>query len=332
MSTNASKTDFSASRARTQGVLVAILMALIAFSFLWYFVSPASSITMVEADTAEVEQIIDQDPFYVLLIGSDSRKGTALYTGNPREEGQTSAAADVLTLVRVDPRERILTFLTVPRDTLSLASTKKISAWLNNGDPARTIFEVEKLTGVDIPYYVVVSFMGFEDIIDALGGVVVDVPTDVSMLDPATGREVRVSAGPEQKLNGASALAVSSSWDLSEEMEALRQVCVRSVERAIIDAIAEGDEEFVRRMVTVFNSSVNTNLEDSLLVSLALDYAQHTESYTVYMGSGPYQGKRTSQNVWCIERDAETWQRCMEAVEAGEDPNTVVVSLASNTN
>lgn len=332
MSKTNSQTDFSVLRARTQGILVALLLALIALSFLWYFTLPASSITLIEADTAEIVQIVDHDPFYVLIIGSDSRKGTALYTGNPQEEGQINAEADVLTLVRVDPRERILTFLTVPRDTLSLASTKKINMWLNDGDPARTVDEVEKLAGVEIPYYVVVSFAGFEDIVDALGGIVVDVPTNVSMLDPATGREVRVTAGPEQKLNGASALAVSRSWGLSEEMEALRQVCVRAVERAIIDTVAQGDEEFVRRTVTVFNRNVNTNLEDSLLVSLALDYSQHTDAYTVYMGSGPYQGARTGSNIWRIVYDRETWQRCMEAVEAGEDPNTVVVSLASTAN
>ena len=330
MAENVLRQDLIAARNRSRGILVAMLLALVAISLIWYVAAPAKNIELVKADTAEAKLIADIDPFYVLLIGSDSRKGTSLYTGRAQEEGQTKINADIMTLVRIDPVERVLTFLTIPRDTVSVGSDAKICTWLNENDTRRLVQEVEKLTGVSIPYYALVSFTGFENLVDAIGGVQVDVPTQVTMLDPSTGKEVRVEAGPKQLLDGAHALAVASAWDNANELEPLRQASVRSIEKALIDKVAEGDEEFVRRVVTVFNNNVTTNMEDDLLVALALDYALHAGDYTIYAGSGPYQGAMDAKKKeWIVARDAETWAACMEVVDAGGDPNTVVVSLAS---
>ena len=35
---------------------------------------------------------------------------------------------------------------------------------------------VEQILGLDIPYYVLVDFAGFQDVVDTLGGVMVEVP------------------------------------------------------------------------------------------------------------------------------------------------------------
>lgn len=42
------------------------------------------------ADTVQLSAVEQQDPFYVLLIGSDSRKGTALYTGKASDHAQVN--------------------------------------------------------------------------------------------------------------------------------------------------------------------------------------------------------------------------------------------------
>ncbi|MBQ9021998.1 MAG: LCP family protein [Eggerthellaceae bacterium] len=323
--------DYAPSRARSRGILLAALMALVVFSLSWYLLAPSKGVDLVAADTTTAGSLSSYDPFYMLLIGSDSRKGTALYTGNTTEEGQKIIRADVLTLVRVNPREETVTFVSIPRNTLSIGSDAKINEWLEEGNPQRTIEEVEKLTGIEIDYYALVNFAGFEEIIDAIGGVVIDVPDDASFLDPLTGREVHVSAGPRQQLNGAEALAVVSSWEKSNELESLRQVSIRAVERGILNAAAQGDEDHIRRIATVFNSNVKTNLEDSLLLALMLDYATSKDDYTVYFGSGPYRGSVDKEGSFTVFRDASTWKRLMDVVDEGGDPNSVVVTLASGS-
>lgn len=316
-------------RARSRGILLIILMSLVCFAFGWYFLSPANTPAVVDVENSGPEFTPEQNPLYILLIGSDSRKGTALYTGREWEEGQIECKADILTLVRIDRAEHVLTFLSIPRDTLSVGSSKKINTWLVEKNPDQLVAEVERLTGVKIPYYMQVSFTGFENIVDSIGGISVGVPNDVSMLDPSTGKEVNVSAGPNQMLDGSKALAVASAWENTNELEPLRQMCVRAIEKAMVDKVASGDEDAVQQSLSMLRSNVSTNMDNVLLTSLALNYARHKEDYTVYMGSGPFQGSLTQDKVWAVARDEETWKDCMAVVDAGGDPNTVVVSLSS---
>ncbi len=329
MSEESSSINLTPLRERSRGLLLGILMALIVFAMGWYLVSPTDMGVPNETKTSAPLPDAEQEPVYILLIGTDSRKGTALYTGKEWEEGQTTCKADVLTLVRIDPANQVLTFLTIPRDTLSIGTKTKINGWLKNDDPERTVQEVEKLTGVEIPYYMMVSLSGFEDIVNAIGGIVIDVPTNVEMLDPATGGEVKVIAGPAQQLDGAKALAVASAWDNTNELEPLRQMCVRAIEYAMVDKVIEGGSDLLRQAVSALYNKVTTNMDKDTALALANDYAQNRGSYTVYLGSGPYQGQMTNEGVWVVNRDEEAWKECMAVVDAGGNPNTVVVSLSS---
>jgi LCP family protein required for cell wall assembly len=62
------------------------------------------------------------------------------------------------------------------------------------GGPACTIQQFEQITGVYIDHYVVVDFAGFEDMVDAIGGVEVCIPEDIS--DPAHG--INIPAGTRE--------------------------------------------------------------------------------------------------------------------------------------
>ena len=105
------------------------------------------------SDSLQFSVVEHKDPFYVLLIGSDSRKGTALYTGKASDHAQLDQHADVITLVRVDPANYKLTLVTVPRDTVLPGESSKINDTLVHGDPLQTVDAVERLTGIEIDYY-----------------------------------------------------------------------------------------------------------------------------------------------------------------------------------
>ena len=47
------------------------------------------------------------------------------------------------------------------------------------GGPALSVQTVSKLAGVDISHYAEINFDGFRDIVDALGGIEVDVPMTI---------------------------------------------------------------------------------------------------------------------------------------------------------
>ena len=163
----------------------------------------------VQTDSVSIEAVSSSEPFYTLLIGSDSRKGTALYTGKKTDHAQVDQHADVMTLVRVDPETYTITLVSIPRDTVFQGTSLKINDSLLGGDPEEVVASVERLTGVAIEYYMLTTFTSFEALIDALGGVTVDVPKNVTVPDPMTAENVSLKAGRSQSLDGSEALVLA---------------------------------------------------------------------------------------------------------------------------
>jgi polyisoprenyl-teichoic acid--peptidoglycan teichoic acid transferase len=125
-----------------------------------------------QAATKEAEQA-SGEPLDVLVLGVDKR---------PSATEDTSTRSDTIMVVRVTPATGVVKLLSVPRDLyVEVESGKKSrinAAYAYGGvDQARTV--MEDLTGVEIDNYVIVDFEGFEQVIDAMGGVRVDVGSGV---------------------------------------------------------------------------------------------------------------------------------------------------------
>ena len=276
--------------------------------------------------TAE-ELYVPIKPFHILLIGSDSRKGTALYTGKANEHAQLDQHADIITLVRVDPRTYTVTLVTIPRDTVLKNNGPKINDSLLSNDPEEVVEAVAELTGVKSEFYMMISFTAFEELVDALGGITVDVPKTVTVSDPASGENITVKEGKNQKLNGAQALVLARARkEYSSDQDALRQVNVRNIEKALLGKVLSSSRYVdVRRAVNAVLRGVTTNMSLPQSLSLLRDFSQHADELTIYECTGPYAGGvRTSDNLWVVARAPETWAQLMELVEAGEDPSKVV--------
>ncbi len=102
---------------RTAAAAVAVVAVLsLAFIGLVEFLDGAAR--QAEEGKVSLEEVSSTEPFYTLLIGSDSRKGTALYTGKKTDHAQVDQHADVMTLMRVDPATYTITLVSIPRDTV----------------------------------------------------------------------------------------------------------------------------------------------------------------------------------------------------------------------
>jgi LCP family protein required for cell wall assembly len=109
----------------------------------------------------------------ILLLGTDHAK----FAG--REEAHRT---DSITLVRTDPDHHRIAFLSIPRDLrvhIPGYADQKINAAAQLGGPALAIHTVRELTGLPINHIVVVDFAQFEDLIDKLGGVDINVPAPI---------------------------------------------------------------------------------------------------------------------------------------------------------
>ncbi|MGE0505274.1 MAG: LCP family protein [Solirubrobacterales bacterium] len=132
-------------------------------------------------------------PQTILVLGTDARppdtkepgaapsqecfeqqaKGEAPH--DPCEQGQFRA--DTLMLIRAGGGS--FNKLSIPRDSFAEIpgeAPQKINAAFAFGGAALQIKTVEKFLGIKIDHVAIVDFTGFEDLIDAVGGVEVDVP------------------------------------------------------------------------------------------------------------------------------------------------------------
>ncbi|MDQ3669556.1 MAG: LCP family protein [Actinomycetota bacterium] len=108
-------------------------------------------------------------PSTILLIGSDAGPGK----GRSRK-----GLSDSLMLVRSDPNEHRMSLLSIPRDLrvpIADHGEDKINAAYPLGGAALTLKTVQNLTGLPINHVVIVDFQRFGEVIDALGGVTINV-------------------------------------------------------------------------------------------------------------------------------------------------------------
>ena len=117
------------------------------------------------------------------LLLSHSTTVLLLGTDNSQIGGRTGDRhSDSILLLRTDPARHRLFYLSIPRDLVAPIpgySTQKINAAFQIGGPALAIKTLRQFTGTDINHLVVVNFADFKDLIDALGGIDVNVPAPI---------------------------------------------------------------------------------------------------------------------------------------------------------
>lgn len=155
----------------------------------------------IKSDTASLSK-----PFTILLIGVDSAK-----------DGVTSGYnADVLLLVTFNPKTLRVTITSIPRDmylktACSNGNYRRINTTTWGSSSTCAVKTVENMFGVDIDYYAKINFKGVIQLVDAVGGIDVDV--SYSLCDQNSSRKwgndtIYIEKG-RQHLNGEQALALA---------------------------------------------------------------------------------------------------------------------------
>ena len=140
-------------------------------------------------------KLADLKPFTVLLLGVS--------------EDISSKLTDTIIVASYNPKNQKATLLSIPRDTFvgsnknKATSVDKINA-LYQTSPEKTLAAVNKLTGLDITYYVVVSNNALVELVDTIGGVEFDVPINMDYDDSSQDLYIHLKAG-KQKLTGEQA-------------------------------------------------------------------------------------------------------------------------------
>ncbi len=112
---------------------------------------------------------------------------------------KVSQSTDTIMLATFDTKGKKVSILSIPRDTITRVSraNKKInSAYASHKSDIFALYdEVESVTGIRPDKYVLVKVEGFVKLIDALGGVKVDVPVDMHYKDTAQDLTIDIDKG-----------------------------------------------------------------------------------------------------------------------------------------
>ncbi len=183
------------------GLLVVLLVAAVGL-FFWI----NSRLTGIEGVLDEYpDRVADTPGTNWLLVGSDSRKGL---TAAQRKRLATGRAAgqrtDSMMLLHIPESGDKPTLVSLPRDsavTIPGKGRDKLNSAYAIGGPRLLVQTVETVTGVHIDHYMEIGFAGFVDIVDAIGGVEINVRAAVN--DPKAGLKLKKGV---QELNGSQAL------------------------------------------------------------------------------------------------------------------------------
>ena len=255
------------------------------------------------------EQPVNSDPYYVLLLGTDGRPG------------ETEYRADSIILARVDPAQKRVTLLSIPRDTYVTwkGSQMKINAVHFYDGAAGMVQIVNELCGVKISHYAEVNFDGLAGITNAVGGVTVDV--DQYMRDTENFSGVTELYAGRQTLNGEQALFYTRCRYAFADSDYTRMRHQRTFIKALLSQVlSSGDPVKIASIINSVADMVVTDLSVSdaiLLASQMVGLNAESGIYTAYVPSTP----ETIGDQSYVIADDDALAEMMKLIDQGKDPS-----------
>jgi len=215
---------------------------------------------------------------------------TVLLLGIDRRQGETDRAyrTDSIMLISIDPVANTASMLSIPRDlwvempdgfdpnTINTANFIGDAYELPGGGPEFAMKTIRNNLGVSVDYFVRLDFTAFETIVDAIGGIEIDNPSDISdpeYPDGAYGYEPFYLTAGEHTLNGHDALRYARTrHDDSDINRAERQ---QQVVLAVRDKVLSVGNlpTLLAQAPGIYNTlqeSIQTNLTVEQMIALAL--------------------------------------------------------------
>ena len=204
------------------------------------------------------------EPFTILLMGVDSA-----------EEGlskNTVANGDSLILITFNPNTLNATMLSIPRD-----SYVPIACWSGNPENKIThaaaygtdcmMSTIENYFDVTIDYYAKINFKGLVSLVDALGGITVEVPQELCTDNSNREGQICIDAGL-QTLNGEQALVLARNRKQLTGGDLDRGLNQQLVIQGILNKVK--DMKNINQVMDVLNTVTNnldTNFTEQQILS-----------------------------------------------------------------
>ena len=216
-------------------------------------------------------------PFYFLALGNDSREANAPGLG------------DSIHVIGIDPATKQGTMLNVPRDTTA-PDGNKINAYSSQGGLPAIVDQLNKMMGIKIDYAITTDFPRFIAMVNAIGGIAIDLPYDLSD-GPYSGADFRPGL---QGVDGDQALAIARDrHDFGRQGDRQRTYDAGLVILSALATIQDdhpSESETIRLIATLIGGVTTDNVSTAELfrlgrLALSLDPAD-IKNCTIPTGAG----------------------------------------------
>ena len=302
--------------------LIVLLLAAVGYAIAWVVkenmkdnwdlaIKADSSSNVYEALTPTVSR----DPFYMMLIGSDSRND------GENERSDTNIVA------RIDPTTGTVNLISIPRDTAinyeNYGTVKFNAAYAYDG-AAGAIKAAEGLLGIRITHYAEVDFGGLVAMVDIVGGVDVDVPMRIE--DANAGDQV-IEAGP-QHLDGEQALIFARSRSYANG-DFQRTANQRILIEALLAKVMGMNDFQLAPVIEEASQYMTSDMGVRQMQDYAIlfrDYPEELKIYSIMMPSDTAIGADGTSYVVC---NTTLLKQVMTVVNAAGDPSYLITDDSS---
>lgn len=240
---------------------------------------------------------------------NDSRVKNILLLGVDDKKGGNTSRSDTMILVSIDKKHRQLKLTSFLRDTyveIPGHGENRMNAACTYGGPQLVMETIEHNFGIDVDNYLLVDFSAFEDIVDGLGGVTVEVEQREAEFINNTTRYT-IDYGENVKLTGGEALTYVRIRKLDSDF--YRTQRQRKVIASILEQVKKTNPFELVDMGKTVMEYIETDMNSLQLTFLAEGAVLSYMHYDMVQSRVPVDENYTSQtingaSVLVIDRDA----------------------------
>lgn len=207
-------------------------------------------------------------PISILLLGVDTGADGRIDKGN----------SDTIMVVTINPQTKKTVITSIPRDTLAQmvgvkpTNVQKLNAAYNIGGSDMAKASVGALLNIPINYYATLNMGGLKQIVDAVGGVTITSPLNVTF------DHITITKGTHH-LNGKQALTYTRMRYQDPRGDYGRQLRQQQVMKAVLTKLADS-KTYTRysQLLTSLKGNLKTDLSFNDLVSLAANDHANTKN------------------------------------------------------
>lgn len=261
--------------------------------------------TVDNIEEGNVIKQVNLDEVLFLLVGVDTKDVTGITEG---KDGSTGIRSDTMMLCKVNFKDGSIKIMSLPRDSRVKVKgdLDKLNHAHSYGGMKLLMKTVRDFTNLDLDYYVRVDYRAVKAIVDAIGGVEVDIERNMEYHDTTKGNELHISFKPGvQTLDGEDAirfLRFRSYHDGDVDRIAAQQYFMTQMIKQILEP---KNVLSLPKLFDAYLKYIDTNMDPKIIyqgISLAgnLD-SEKLETMTIPGYGGTYKGDGLS--YYFVDKD-----------------------------